>query len=147
MPDVRIKLTVSPASAQITIDGAPVSSPYLANVPRDSRDHIIRVEAPGLEPHVEIVRYEGDITMLVTLTKAAGAAQAATTTAQVRTGPAFAAPAVPATTKATAAAAPPTQVPVTAVAPVAPPAGPGSAHKGSGAKPDIDKADPWGSGH
>jgi serine/threonine-protein kinase len=143
VPDVRIKLTVSPVTAQITIDGAPVSSPYLANVPRDSRDHIIRVEAPGLEPHVEIVRFEGDITMLVTLTKAAGAPA---TAAPVRGGPAVAvAPVIP---KATAAvAAPPTQAPVTAPVPVTPPAGPASAHKQPGPKPDIDKGDPWGAGH
>ena len=144
VPDVRIKLTVSPPSAQITIDGAPVSSPYLANVPRDSRDHIIRVESPGLEPHVEIVRFEGDITMLVTLTKAAGAATSVATAPAVRGAPPVAA--APVAPKATAAAAPATQTPVTAVVPAVPAAPATSAHKGGGPKPDIDKGDPWGAG-
>jgi len=147
VPDVRIKLTVSPPSAQITIDGAPVSSPYLANVPRDSRDHIIRVEAAGLEPHVEIVRFEGDITMLVTLTKAAGATPTAASTPRGASVAAVAPPAPQPVTKATAAAVQPTQAPVTATAAPATPAPTGSAHKGGGPKPDIDKGDPWGAGH
>jgi serine/threonine-protein kinase len=145
--DVRIKLTVSPASATITIDGQPVSSPYLANVPRDSRDHIIRVEAPGLEPHVEIVRYEGDITMLVTLTKAnngggTGTVAHATTnpTPPVRGGPV----ATPPVTKATVAAPPTSAPPPT---PVTAPTTPASTHKPVVKQPEIDKGDPWGTAH
>jgi serine/threonine-protein kinase len=140
--DVRIKLTVSPPTAQITIDGAPVSSPYLANVPRDPRDHIIRVEAPGYEPHAEIVRYEGDITMLVTLSKptaAASATPSAPATAG-RTNAATTTPVVVKSATATVTAAPP-------VTSASPPPTASTGHK-PGPKPaEIDKGDPWGGGH
>ncbi len=140
--EVRVKLTAAPGSAQITVDGVPVSSPYLANVPRDSRDHLIRVEAPGFDPHVEMVRFEGDITMLVTLTKPV--ATALVSTAPAPTVGRFVAPPPP-VKPPTPAAPPPVVVVAAPVVPTAP-ASASAAHKG-GPKPDIDKGDPWGMGH
>ena len=138
--EVRIKLTVSPPSARITIDGAPVSSPYLANVPRDSRAHISRVEAPGLEPHAEIVRYEGDITMLVTLTKSAETIAAVSAAPATAKTPPIAPPLPPRPTSAAIQTAAPV---VTAV--TAPPTAtvPSAGHKTVGPRPEIDKGDPW----
>jgi eukaryotic-like serine/threonine-protein kinase len=147
--EVRVKLTVVPSNAQITIDGAPVPSPYLGTVARDTRDHLVRVEAPGFDPHSEIVRFEGDVTMMVTLTKPAATvanAQAAQAAAQAAAQQAAARWAPPPTTvtKATTsrdpvAAPPPAPPPPTPAA--LPPASASARNKGP--KPDIDLKDPW----
>ena len=44
-----------------------------ASLPRDTRDHLVRVAAAGYATHSETVRFEGEVSMLVTPTKAAAA--------------------------------------------------------------------------
>ena len=143
--DVRLKLTAVPAIAQVSIDGAPVTAPYDARLPRDKRDHLVRVEAPGFEPHVETVRFESDVTMAVVLTKPAGAASASAA-AQSPTAPTARwtpPPAGPKGPTAPPSASPPPVVAAVPPPPVTPPPAGSAAHKGP--KPEIDKGDPWGS--
>jgi eukaryotic-like serine/threonine-protein kinase len=144
--DVNIKVRVAPATAHISIDGAPVPTPYEARLARDMHDHLLRVEAPGFEPHVQNVRFDSDVTMVVTLTKPAPSASAsAAVTAPPTPPPARWVPPV-APPKAQTSAAP-TSPPTAATVPVtAPPPSSSAPHKGNGPKPDIDKGDPWGTG-
>jgi serine/threonine protein kinase len=149
VPDVHVKVTTVPANAQITIDGVPVLSPYESRLARDKRDHVVRVEAPGFDPHLETIRLEGDVVMTVTLTKAVATAPGASTGGQ-SSGMSAAARWVPPTVPKAGPTPPTSPTPPTggAVTPATapPPAVPASAapveHKGP--KPVIDKGDPWG---
>jgi len=151
--DVRVKVTAAPPSAQITVDGAPVPSPYEARVARDTREHVLRVEAAGFEPHVETVRFDSDVTMVVTLTSARRTSGPAT--ARPHGGPVSTPVAAggragtsgPSRSTATASApSPPVSIvtPPPATPATTPP--PAASHKPNVPKPDIDKGDPWGAG-
>ena len=66
--DVHLKLTVVLPNALVSIDGAPVATPSDARFPRDGREHQVRVEAAGFEPHVESLQLDNDLAMSVVLT-------------------------------------------------------------------------------
>ncbi len=66
--DVSLKVSTTPAAAQVSIDGAPLATPADARVPRDGKDHVVRVESVGFEPHTETVRFENDVALTVVLT-------------------------------------------------------------------------------
>lgn len=136
--DINVKVKAAPVSAKIQIDGVQVPSPYEARLARDGRDHVVRVDAPGFEPHLESVRFDNDVTMVVTLTKPAATAPTASAAPPPPPGPQprWVPPPKP---TVTAAVAP---TPVTAAPPPPPPP---SANK-TGPKPVIDKGDPWGTG-
>jgi serine/threonine protein kinase len=148
VPEVRVKVTAMPPTAQITIDGALVASPYESHVPRDKRDHIVRVEAPGFDTHLETIRFEGDVTMTVTLTKAVITAPGASAGGQSSSGAAaarWAPPVVKAGPTPPASSTPPVPAavaPPTAAPPAVSASSPSAVRKGP--KPDIDKGDPWG---
>jgi hypothetical protein len=65
---VEIALEASPRSAQLRIDDGPaLENPYAAHVPRDNRQHDIRVSAEGHYPRVVKVRFSKDIDLAVVL--------------------------------------------------------------------------------
>lgn len=141
---VRIKLTAVPATAQITVDGALVGSPYEASLPRDTRDHVVHVEAAGFEPHSEMVRFESDVAMVVALKALAPTPpKSATTTGHAP--PRWSPP--PPVVKAPPVTAPVPPPPPVVTAPSAAPPPPPPAASSKVAKPEIDKGDPWGKGH
>jgi serine/threonine protein kinase len=140
--DVRVKISAIPATAKLTLDGAPMTLPFESRLPRDTRDHYVRAEAPGFEPQTQTLHFDSDVVVAVALNKiGATAANAPTPPATAATGH-WAPPPVqggrPATIEPAPAAAP-NQAP--AVTPAQLPA------KQAGPKPDIDKGDPWAAGH
>jgi serine/threonine protein kinase len=65
---IDLQVRVSPVTAQITIDGAPVSgNPYRARYPRDQAVHQIRASAPGFEPKWEDVPLQHDVVVDMSL--------------------------------------------------------------------------------
>jgi len=150
LPDVRVKVTALPATAQITIDGAVVSSAVESHMPRDKRDHLVRVEAPGFDPHVETVRFESDVTMMVTLTKptapAAGTSSAVAQSSNVSAAARWVPPPIAKAGAKPDPTTPPTTPASAAAPPVVPP--PAASAPRKPLKPDIiDKGDPWGGAH
>ncbi len=133
---VQVKVTATPASAVLTIDGERVPLPYEVAVPRAAQRHVVRVEAPGFEPQSHDVRYEANVALAVTLAKSAAPA-------------APAAPGRPAShrwqppARSAPAPAPPPAAETAAPATPSPTAGAATAPK---VKPDLDNVDPWGSG-
>ena len=129
--DVHVRITTTPPTALVSVDGAPLVSPSDAKVPRDGRDHALRVEAVGFDPHVETVRFESDLALAVVLTatKPAATAVSRPTAPTQKWWPPP--PAVPA--KTTTATAPPVPQP---------PAAPSSSAKGPKLILDT-KDDPW----
>ena len=65
--EVHLKVTTTPASAVVTVDGAVIVSPADTKMLKDGRDHVVKVEAAGFEPHIETVKLETDIAMSVVL--------------------------------------------------------------------------------
>jgi serine/threonine protein kinase len=134
--DIRIKISTNPVAAHVSIDGAPLATPGDARMPRDGREHLVRVEAPGFEPHVETIRFESDLAMSVVLTKGAPVASVRPST-----------PAAPPTQKwwpvaPATPAKPPPPVPVVATNP--PPVA-STAPSGKAKPPPLfdPKEDPW----
>jgi serine/threonine protein kinase len=79
-PDlVDIVVRISPPSAQITIDGAAVSTnPFHAHYRRDRQIHHILASADGYDPKLEDVIFAGDVAVDVSLDRRAAAAPPAT---------------------------------------------------------------------
>jgi hypothetical protein len=73
VPDrVDVVVRVSPASALITIDGAPVSSnPFFARFTRDAKVHHVLSSADGYEAKLEEVFFASDLTIDVSLDRRA----------------------------------------------------------------------------
>ena len=65
--DVHLRISMTPPTALVTIDGAPVAAPSDAKMPRDGKEHQVRVEAAGFEPHVETVRFDNDLALSIVL--------------------------------------------------------------------------------
>ena len=136
--DVRVKISTTPPAARVSIDGAPVATPADAKMPRDGREHLVRVEAQGFESHVESVRFDNDVAMSVVLTMLPPAAPVGShvaTPPPTATTPRWTPPAPvtvvrPIVTAVTTASTAPTVVPT-----------PSASNK---PKPIIDlKEDPW----
>ena len=106
--EVKVKISTNPAIAQVSIDGAPLATPADARMPRDGRDHLVRVEAPGFEPHVETVRFENDLAMSVVLTTRAAAVASVASPRPTQTAQKWWPPPPPPTAKPTAVPPPPT---------------------------------------
>ncbi|MDB4942007.1 MAG: serine/threonine protein kinase [Labilithrix sp.] len=65
---LTLRVKAFPAGARVILDdAAAVPAPLTAVVPRDGRDHRVRVEADGFVPYVETVRFEDDLAMSVAL--------------------------------------------------------------------------------
>ena len=133
--DVHLKIAMTPPNALVSVDGVVLANPSDAKWARDGRDHVVRVEATGFEPHVDTVRFDNDVALSVALL----ARPAAPTTPSARPAPPPPKwwPPPPATT--VKAAPPPPNVPTPTAAP--PPA-PSSSAKGQKLILDT-KEDPW----
>ena len=65
--EVHLKVTTTPAAAVLSVDGVVIATPADTRMLKDGRDHVVKVEAAGFEPHVETVKLENDIAMSVVL--------------------------------------------------------------------------------
>ena len=141
---IHVRVVATPPTAQVTIDNTPVASGSEVTMPRDKREHVVRVEAAGFEAVNETVRFENDIMLNVVLTKPAAAASAVVAHAGAVT-PAGQAPAGrwtppppptpgPKTSATAAPVAPPT-------VPAATPAASASGPKTKSPKPVLDDID------
>jgi eukaryotic-like serine/threonine-protein kinase len=125
--EVEVKVSVIPATAHISLDGTAVPSPFAGHYPRDTKEHTLKIEAPGFEPHVESFKFEKDVTKSISLNRARATAAAGPAPWRPPPRPTGGAPATtpnPGTTTA-------------APGPAPPPAPSGKV------KPDIDQRDPW----
>jgi serine/threonine-protein kinase len=69
-PKITLRLAIEPASAAITLDDERVTGPELV-VPRDARQHHLRITAPGYLPDDETVSFDESQRLVVQLKKAA----------------------------------------------------------------------------
>ena len=142
--EIHVRVVATPPTAQVTIDNTPVASGSEVRMPRDKREHVVRVEAAGFDAVNETVRFENDIMLNVVLTKPAAVSSAVVAHA----GP------VPPTGQSPASRwtppPPPTPAPKTSAtaAPVAPanvptvtPAASTSGPKNKSPKPVLDDID------
>jgi hypothetical protein len=68
--DVMLRVTAFPLSAEIRLDGKPLSgNPYLGPVPLDDNEHQIEARADGHETQSTTVKFERDVDVVVTLEK------------------------------------------------------------------------------
>ncbi|MDP9001271.1 MAG: serine/threonine protein kinase [Myxococcota bacterium] len=66
---VELSIRVSPASAQITVDGAsPLNNPFHSRYPKDGGIHRIIASADGYDPKVEDVLFASDVSIDLSLT-------------------------------------------------------------------------------
>jgi serine/threonine-protein kinase len=82
---LELKITASPASATIHLDGTPLTNPYVGRVPADGEMHLIRVSAPGSHDQERVVAFDRDKALEFEL---APRAQAAAWRRARRAGPA-----------------------------------------------------------
>ena len=154
---VIVRLDASPKNAKISIDQGPAEDvPLSLTVVKDSREHQIRVEAPGHEPKLQTIRFTNDLTAFIALEKK----NAPATGSPVVTPAQAAAPSQPATVvgrKGTTGSGPAGEPGTEPPKPSAPPATTGttaaagtSEMGGSGRPPKferlntkLDKNDPW----
>jgi eukaryotic-like serine/threonine-protein kinase len=127
--EINVSFSAVPSTASITVDGNAVPSPFRGRYPTDAKEHTLRVEASGYEPHVETMRFDRDLSISVTLVRA-----------RVTPPPQAAAPGWRPPVRPTNPAGPTTAAPPPATTTVAP-APSGKTHT---PKPDIDNTDPWG---
>ena len=60
-PTVKLRVSVSPALAQIFVDDARLASnPFEGTFPRDGNTHLLRVEAHGFVSRSEVVSFDTD---------------------------------------------------------------------------------------
>jgi eukaryotic-like serine/threonine-protein kinase len=67
---ITLRLAIEPAGATITLDDAPVTGPELV-VPRDAKQHHLRITAAGYLPDDETVSFDESQRLVVQLKKAA----------------------------------------------------------------------------
>jgi serine/threonine-protein kinase len=125
---VRISISAVPPTAQILVDGKPVSgNPAVLDTTRDDvTHHSIRVEAAGFASQTRSVAFDRNLDLVFTMIKA-GAPAAAAHRGGAR---AAAAPPPPAVAENTPAPAPPPPAPPPAPAPA-------SSHR------QLDETNPW----
>lgn len=71
---VSVVIEIEPPEAAILLDGRVLGqNPYRAHEPRDQRDHLLLVTAPGFLPHTQTVRFERDLSLRLKLESAAQA--------------------------------------------------------------------------
>ncbi len=150
---VTARLRAMPEGARIAVDDGPFrATPVELRLPKDDREHRIRVEADGHIPRTELARFNSDVALSVVLQPVPVTAAAAAPNARAGTG--AAAPPAPqaAQPNARVVAAPPPQAPAAPAAPVAveppheapaPPPNEMPAKDKKKTKPDLDNGDPW----
>jgi serine/threonine protein kinase len=68
-PKITLRLAIEPAGATVTLDDQPVTGPELV-VPRDARQHHLRITAAGYLPDDETVAFDESQRLVVQLKKA-----------------------------------------------------------------------------
>lgn len=128
---VEIAVRVTPANAQIFLDDAPVEgNPFRARFPRNvASTHSIRAVAPGFVQKTELVKFDSNASVAMSLERQTVGAQPA-----VRGDVRAAAPAAPPAPAASSPAAPPTAKPADDINP----------RGGKAPKRDIDPKNPYG---
>ncbi|HEY5960459.1 MAG TPA: hypothetical protein VIV60_28090, partial [Polyangiaceae bacterium] len=87
-PSIQVRLTATPAAAQLAIDGAQVDgNPAIVKLPADTRDHEIRASLAGYEPFVKTVRFERDLSVDIMLMAAAASTAESVTKPADETAP------------------------------------------------------------
>src|SRR5262249_30558871 len=68
---VTVAVRASPSFATITLDGRGLAgNPFRAELPRDSRVHVLRASAPGFAPVERMVTFASDTSVEIALTRA-----------------------------------------------------------------------------
>lgn len=75
-PVVRLELTVSPPSARATLDGAPLAVPFSGEFRQDPSFHQLVVAADGYRPLAQLIAFDRNSFLRVTLERAAPAPRA-----------------------------------------------------------------------
>jgi serine/threonine-protein kinase len=66
---IRLSVSVSPAAAEVLIDGEPMpSNPFLGSFPRSTTMHRVRATAQGYEPKERLVSFDEDVMLDLNLT-------------------------------------------------------------------------------
>jgi hypothetical protein len=63
--EVTVRLNATPSTAEIWLDDERVPTPYEGRVPRDTKAHVGRIEAPGFDPRTESIPFVNDTTIPV----------------------------------------------------------------------------------
>jgi len=72
---VRVRLGTSPPTARLYLDGLPLASnPHEASLRMDAMTHRVRAEAPGYVTKTELVAFDHDVDLTLTLERATGPA-------------------------------------------------------------------------
>jgi serine/threonine protein kinase len=66
-PGIRLHLTVLPETARVTLDGAPLSTPFSGEFRADRMLHQLVVRAEGYRPLKQLIAFDRDSTLQVTL--------------------------------------------------------------------------------
>ncbi len=69
-PSFSIWIKVSPPTARLTLDGAPVSNPVVLRRPSDGQEHVLSAEAVGYVPLQRAYRFDRDIIGVLSLAPA-----------------------------------------------------------------------------
>lgn len=68
---VRVQLRTSPATARLLLDGVALpSNPHVASIRKESVVHQVRAEAPGYVTKTEVVVFDHDVDLVLTLDRA-----------------------------------------------------------------------------
>ena len=68
---MHLTLSVVPASARVTLDGVSVTLPFAGTLPRDGALHDLRASAPGYQPYRQLVGFDRDRDLEITLQRVA----------------------------------------------------------------------------
>ncbi len=67
---VSVSISARPELSRISVDGVPVTNPYVARRAVDGVAHVVRIEAPGFSPEETSVHFDMDVRMVTALTPA-----------------------------------------------------------------------------
>ncbi len=83
--NVRVTISVQPASAEVLLDDAKVTLPFDGTFPRSDRPHRVVARAPGYRGEAEWVTFDGDRAIDLKLAKGHGSHERKTTTTATTT--------------------------------------------------------------
>ncbi|MGE5785582.1 MAG: hypothetical protein ACM3ZE_13375, partial [Myxococcales bacterium] len=66
-PLVAVSISVTPADAKLTLDGAPITNPFTVQRRSDRQPHLLVAEAPGHVSLERSVQFERDLTVMLAL--------------------------------------------------------------------------------
>lgn len=104
---IRLAVDVTPRNASVTLDGEPQPAPLRAELPRDSRTHIVQASAPGYATERYAVVFDQSRELAIELAPSAASAAPVATTRPLRAPRAPSVPSAEPPRSATPAVAPP----------------------------------------